>query len=880
MHLRCFTQYPEEYLGPSPPSLRLDDATMIDHGSAETLKNDVAAIFSQCAHDRRPALELVLRYLLGEFDRDGIFRLLKNTRELHSDSFPLDGFDSSDEDEDGDEIDTRGLELSDGALKTPHPTFNVPLPRISGALWANDGRLFYFLPRKEDKPVFILDNFDHPGAQKAFSSFGRLSRTSGGRHPFGSVANATDDTLSDDEEDSSSSGTSDIIDFSEPRFISPLPWSNEVVSHQRNKELSIGDSHRSSSGPKLSQSHHSSCGSIVSIIDVQDILPQSRQLGEQYTLSADLSQCCQQNSHVAENLGYREIADSWLLLDLIICDPKNRRATSTQKDSNVTLEAQSTNVQLKQSRHLKAYPTQESPGKETSWRAHPFASQWLLKSLFLHFDQLANVQTLAVMLCILSKAELAPPSSLEAGHKSPQQYINDVDESTITVSSLSNPSPSRHMQASERRANTYAPRIEFEAPNQHTPYLHSADSSWGERFRSLSSTQDLGGVSPTSFQDIQNFHHGQRSNTTLTGALAGSLPRHISLATSASTSPGRHARKGSSPSGSFTQVYSSLIAKRAPNLLGKLSVTTAGSSHALPPMTSETHSIPTPKKRPKFQSRLKNQNRFFEQGYNEDRHLSPVNQEQRKAIIHHYAELLEVWGLVEARIMLLKQFSSSAKRAARSMVDSIEPFTFGKSSVNIRSISPSIGPQLALQCGECGCSTTLLSGGKCPNCSSGEAPLACVLCHGIVSGLSIPCLSCGHLLHLECRRLLDSSILEVAGDVVRQQNARGCVAGCDCPCPSVSNIGVQPLLYRQRCGSEGTATIKGESALESLVHFPKEDFANQKDPDGPAYESLARNLGKKRLASRPSQIWRGWDADERVNRQSVSSNLRTGSYNS
>ena len=861
---------------------------MIDEESAETLTSDVAAIFSQCAHDRRPALELVLRYLLGEFDRDGIFQLLKSTRESHSSSLSPDHFDSSDEDEDGDDIDTRGLELSDGALKTPNTTFNVPLPRTSGVLWANDGHLVYFLHEKEDKPTSILNHFEFPdtqkaliGPSKAFTSFGRLSVIFGGRHPLGSGTNATDDTSSDDGEESSSSGGSDIMQFSGSQIISSLPWSNEVGSHQRSKERSVGDSHRSSSGPRLSQVHRTLFSNTVSIVDVQDILPQSRQLGQQYILSTNLSQCCQQNSNNAESLGYHDIADSWLLLEMISQDQEYGRATSVSKENIPVLEIQSVSGHIKRTGRPKVYPPLGSLGEKTSWGCHPFGTQWLLKSMFSHFDHLADVQTLAVMLCAISKANRGPRFSLEPESKLPQRYINDVDENEITISSLNNPSPLRRMQSSKWHATTYAPQREFEALKGLTPYLHSAGSSWVEKSRNLSFPQDTGGLASASFQETRDPHRAHRSNSALVGDFAGSLPRQGSPATSASTSPVYQALNGTSPSGSFAHVHSSLIAKRAPNLLGKLSVTTEGSSHALSPMPFETHRIVTPKERPKFQYHLKNQERFFGKGHNRDQHLIPFDPEQRKAIIYHYAELLEVWGLVEARIVLLKQFFSSEDEAApRPIVDSIEPLTFGKSGITVDVISQAVGPQLALNCNECSCTIALKPGGKCLSCSSKPAPLACQLCHSIVSGLSIPCLSCGHLLHLECRRLLVSSTLEGARNKERQQSALGCVAGCNCPCPFESNIEIQPLFCEQRQTSEGIAIVDGEITAELSLDVDQENVLSQRNPDGLAYESLARNLGKKRLASRSSQIGRGRNGDGSLRRESASSNLQTGSYNS
>lgn len=845
VHLRCLVTYPDNYLGQSPPSMRLAENAMIENEYAAKLTDEAAEIFGQCARDGRPALELVLRYLLGEHDRDGIFRLIKNTSVPKSNSFPLDQYDSSDDDEDDGDIDTRGLELSDGALANSNATFNVPLPRTCGGLWANDGNLWCFLTTNEEQPQSILDAFALPGAprvsrepSKAHASFGRLSRTSGGRHPLGSVANAADNTSSDETDDSSSSDTSDIMHFQQPRFVSPLPGrhKDESHSHQQSKGQSSGGSHWSSSGLKASQAHHLAPGSIVTIVDTHEHIPQSHQVGERYLFSAGVLECCRHNSSVAECMGDRDIAVAWLLLSLVLKDQRN------SEDTRVLSQPWSV-----EQKHPECATVSSANQRFTGtvWGQHPFGSPWLLKSILLHFDHIADIQTLAAMLCVVSKANRDPRSSIFK-NRSPQQRVTGVDGSVRTTSSTSHSSPSKQMLVKDRRATIHAPPIETEKDKKHSANYNSAASFWGERSRTLSFPKDADSALSTSFQEHQGVYHGRHSNTSLANSFTGPLPRPISSVNSVLTSPRSHDQQGTSPSGSFTHAYSTLIAKRAPSLLGKLSVTTDGSNRGTPPMPSDVRCAVIPKERRKFRSRLKNQDRFSVEGRSTDWHLRLYSHEQQEAIVYHYSAILYMWGLRDARIELLKQFLGAGQKIDCSIADADETITFSKPRGIMEGTRHFKGPQVTLYCIMCGCFAPPAPDNKCSICSSQQAPLACLLCHGIVSGFLSPCLACGHLLHLECRRLLIANHKHSGNQEQQLQDVFGCVSGCNCSCPSTTNVDIQPMPLKQREESEDTAVMDGLSG-EQFLHINHGDVQSQKDPDGQAYESLARNLDKKRL---------------------------------
>ncbi|KAL8925055.1 MAG: hypothetical protein Q9208_003739 [Pyrenodesmia sp. 3 TL-2023] len=134
-------------------------------------------------------------------------------------------------------------------------------------------------------------------------------------------------------------------------------------------------------------------------------------------------------------------------------------------------------------------------------------------------------------------------------------------------------------------------------------------------------------------------------------------------------------------------------------------------------------------------------------------------------------------------------------------------------------------------------------------------PTLCQLCHSTISGLSSPCLNCGHVLHLSCRLLLQQTeTSDVNGE---------CPTGCSCTCVNHLVITLPtPAATTQRDPSISSTTLLFDNEQES---FGWRDVADDAEAAGDesdawedvAYESLARNLGGSRfLTPRASQIWR------------------------
>lgn len=241
------------------------------------------------------------------------------------------------------------------------------------------------------------------------------------------------------------------------------------------------------------------------------------------------------------------------------------------------------------------------------------------------------------------------------------------------------------------------------------------------------------------------------------------------------------------------------MTKRAPNLLGRLSVASGESNHVSPPMTSAVRHVSGPDSRPKFKCRFKNQNRFLDGGAGMAGKLSPSVYKFQRAIFYQYAEFLEMCGLIEWRVELLKQIAGFPDQMSGFGVSTSGSFALDETDLHVDTALISTGPQLTFECPACGRSTDLIRGGRCRDCSSQQKPLVCLLCESIVAGLSVPCLQCGHFLHLACRRLLVQRLVDSGGANGSRRAIRRCIPGCDCDCDCATTWGfdIEPLPWRE-----------------------------------------------------------------------------------
>lgn len=341
-----------------------------------------------------------------------------------------------------------------------------------------------------------------------------------------------------------------------------------------------------------------------------------------------------------------------------------------------------------------------------------------------------------------------------------------------------------------------------------------------------------------------------RSSSNLASAFAASLYRPFSFTTSASSSPPTtYPKKRLSPAGSYLSSTPTGVTWGATSFMGKSSTKTENIRSSYSRSHSDVKEEVTTRK-PVFEVRLKNQDRFHNNGYATVPLLDQDQEWRYRAYRESYAHMLYVWKMPFERCELLK-FNKTTSTSSRSADQRMKPspLAIGKSAANFLSRNISLGLDLRRHCRSCSNVIPPQNYSQdCSFCASSQTPLVCLFCTSLIQGLASPCLSCGHTLHLSCRSTLISFTSISSHDGY-------CISGCGCNCASHAVVEVE---YPTRRKSSASITVTGDSMTEqesNLWHDPcQEDEDIWEDV---AYESLARNLGARYLTPRPSQIWRG-----------------------
>ena len=471
LFLKVDIKFPQNYPRAAAPSFNVQRTAAVTDQLASKIVLELRQISETYLTFKRGCLEGVVRYLLGECTMEEITSLV--VRESGDESRgPVNGEFGSDESSDEDDV---GMSRSQDLMMSTElpPPINanvmVPVARKCGAVWANDGRLVCFFPPKKDEASLFLDALGFKDvsrlsrSDRVFEGLGHL-QTSSPERPMASTVESTEDgasEFSDDsytESSSSSSGSSDLLPGLPPRLPGSTTWrSGASMGIHRVRSADNW------SGPGAFATNKSSEGahSIVSIHDLNDLLPTKRELASRYRICGNGIDVCAHNGTVASEVGCHDIAHVWRLVRQILLDypfnglngstPPGRggQAPLRKKDSGVDLS-----YDIKQN--------DDTGNIYTQWGGHPFGGRWLIPALFSHFESDGNIQMVAMLACVLHQAsprnkptKLTTSKSQEKKSSPSGQYaVPLVQDRPQFQSTLPSPSPQRDdrttMAAAER----------------------------------------------------------------------------------------------------------------------------------------------------------------------------------------------------------------------------------------------------------------------------------------------------------------------------------------------------------------------------------------------------------------------------------------------
>ncbi|PLN75819.1 hypothetical protein BDW42DRAFT_32272 [Aspergillus taichungensis] len=841
LFLKVDIKFPVDYPKASTPAFRVQKTTGVTDQLTDKIIAELRTISETYLSHNRGCLEGVVRYLLGESSlEESIAWILGETAETVKSPVngQIDGDESSDEDEVG-LSHSQELGMSSELLRPVNANVNVPVAKVCGALWSNDGRLVCFFPSKKDKSASLLENLGFremtrlSRADKVFEGFGRLQTNSPGPRPTGTIT-STDDGTSDysddsDAESSSSSGSSGILSGLQHRFPTPQTW-RSAGSMGLYRPRSTDNSQRSTAGAMTSKSSDPP-QNLISIHDLSDLLPSKRDLARKYRICGKGTDVCAHNCSVALDHGYHELARIWGLLRSILHDSKEAILPPDPEnvETKYLIRRKDSAVDLSYDMNTNQPPKEPSNGV-ISWGDHPFGSRWLIPALFEHFERNGDVQMVAMLSCILYErsCEVTRPPERVRHRKSASRRFSPQNFPTFIQSHAD----------SQNKPQTITPPGVTPKDSHATPVTQSSARSSSENWRADATPPYSTGTTPpvpTRFPNIgaekratsqtvsisasPDQQSQTRSGSGFGSVLASSLSRSFTFGPSSASPPG-HAlsRKKQSPGGSPNTTAgiwgtNSSGAKAVPAVPEYLATSTALTSRTHSDTGSDRAQVSKPAGR--LQARPKNQGAFDCDGeVSRNSFIDGSKEQLYRAYRVAYAHMLSIWGLPIQRSEVLKigrtSNPSTAPWRRRGHKDSFSFSNLGNRPSTAPDTSRAEGLEIQRHCSGCGkalqvsiFSTQAIAEETirhriksntlpptCLNCKPKHAlafKLPCIICGEVVEGMLMPCLGCGHVCCFNCHAgwfstATTTTIAASKKNDTPAQDTEYCPSGCGCRC--------------------------------------------------------------------------------------------------
>jgi len=330
-YIKTRIEFPSTYPEATAPTVSLEKTASLGDDVVNKINSEVSSITASFLSRERSSLEAILRYILGEQTLEESLLWLKKRQESADLDSTLElDISSSDEDDEDDEAPEKyagpqanDMESSDPMIAKPQAQNNLPLPKACGALWADNGRLVCFFPPKLEKEPSFFDLTLKANSSKSrksiFEGFGRFHNASRRNKQAPSTLETIESGDSDFNDSSSSSSRSSSgsyeIDLPRHHFLPGMAWRGDAS--EAFPGVSLDESLKSSSGMGKSKLTVSKGKSVVSIHDYSDLLPAKKYLAENYIVGHGCYGYAH-NAHIARETGDLDLADVWVLVDLIL----------------------------------------------------------------------------------------------------------------------------------------------------------------------------------------------------------------------------------------------------------------------------------------------------------------------------------------------------------------------------------------------------------------------------------------------------------------------------------------------------------------------------------------------------------------------------------
>ncbi|KAI0395561.1 hypothetical protein F5Y17DRAFT_422796 [Xylariaceae sp. FL0594] len=846
IYIKVRVDVPSRYPKAKAPKFIIEKTALMAEPVYKKLDEEVNQLANQFARKHQNCLDVAFGYLLGEIDLSNSDTFFKNVRDLDDDFDGLDE-DSSSEEEDNDmppgssAIMTMSQELSASTeLEAPlapiyRPTI-PPNPRTCGARFSNDGRLVCFFPTKEARVLFTpVEGFrERPKDEPTFAGFGRLQQESTPpRHRnLGDEASMTEDhSDSEESDDSSSSSDSETTCMNKinmwylpgRRFRKALSGTYSVHSSGGGTGVGTG------TGTAVSRRRPARPKNLVSIHNFAADLPSKRELACEYLIFGDGADVCRHNADVAQKYGRQDLVDVWRYAALLLQrDIPLELLAHERRQDTILVIARDAISRFGADKPSHDQTSSDSPTLtgRVKWGHHPLATG-LIQDLFNYFEQLGDIQMLAMLSCIFSEST-AEDSIAYAESQLPQPET-PLPMKAPSFSLDYFPPDISLWYSSHAHYKSQANSALSTPKTLHTP-LHIIGSYGSEEFwpgEPESTSYSCGETPPTrtlkehpsevdATQSLSTSPSNRllhRANTALSSGLA-SIQRPFASAVSSSP-PGR---KRVSPGETF-------LHNLTPSNITWGGSTTIGPSSE-PSMTARNSMSDDDYKRDEsstlvcygISAQMEDQTVFDDDGWLAVPFLEPSRNATYTSYRYAYAEMLQMWRLPLARLEVMKfnvlkdnpstahttLFGSAGTEGFYSSYHTTEnassatathmhhnvryPIAVGKREQLQALIASNRGIDIRGLCRlheihldpiRSSESHATVGGGvgTCERCKRTQKQMLCVYCREPIDALYPPCLACGCTSHDACL-----AEWHAAGETK-------CPAGDECDCVAEASNG-------------------------------------------------------------------------------------------
>lgn len=308
---------------------------------------------------------------------------LSSLRSASLDSIPSSAVHESDSDEETfDEVMRGSASFMPGGV-------NVPLPKACGALFAPNGQLVTFFPRKAVEPPDAVLGLDGIASARTGAKVARLFRS------FGNLM--TDLPAVESDVDFNSSDDLGLLDLSHQPALATLPLG---LDGARSISTKTASANVAGTGRATIAVSVRSCG---------DVQPYNKSMTEQFRVLSEESgtNVCYHNAGVADRLDREDAAYNWRLLALVLEDWTAHEACDARLEhDDMGFAALRTSSLTRSDSGVEFYGAeQHDDSSKLNWSGHPFGSDWLVRRILEWAERRADLQTLACMSAILVEAD-------------------------------------------------------------------------------------------------------------------------------------------------------------------------------------------------------------------------------------------------------------------------------------------------------------------------------------------------------------------------------------------------------------------------------------------------------------------------------------------